>query len=1046
MYMTAKFVATVLLSVLTFTTQASAQLPDSLFERLKPRAIGPAVFGGRVTALAVYEKDPAIFYAGSASGGLLKTVNGGTTWEHLFDRQTSVSIGDVAINAKDPNVVWIGTGEANQRQSSSWGDGVYKSADGGKTWKHLGLRESHHIGRIVINPQDPNVVYVAALGHLWGPNPERGVFMTTDGGLTWQHTLKIDDETGVADIIMDPMDPKVLHAAAYQRRRTSWGFNGGGPGSAIYKSVDGGNTWRKLTNGIPAGDKGRIGFDISRTSNALYAIIEHQQGGIFRSEDKGESWTRISSFNAGRAGYYGQIRVDPNDERVIYIIGEALHVTEDGGKTVRDAGGRGVYRGQTRIWINPRNSRHLLLANMGGVWVSYDRALNWDHFTNYMIGQFYHLSVDMQQPYWIYGGTRDNSTWAGPSAVRDRVGIRNEDWIQIQGRDGLYTLVDPSDDNTVYTESQYGGIIRYDKKTGERKDIMPQPQPDEPPLRWNWTTPIEISPHDPKTIYIGANKVFKSTDRGETWTTISPDLTTQANRDTLKIMGVNGRDIMFSRDHGVVWFPTLTTLVESPRRAGLMYAGTDDGNVQVTRDAGRSWTNLTSRISSVPKMLVVSRITPSAVEEGTVYATFDGHRSNDFKPYVYASGDFGRTWRSITANLPTGSVYTIKEDPKNSNVLYVGTEFGVFVSIDRGGSWTRLASVPTVAIYDLVVHPRDGDMVLGTHGRSLLVLDDISPIQQLNSSVLASSSHLFDIRSATQLIPNETGWFVSDRFLAGQNPELGAYVNYYLKSSVSGPVSITISDAVGTVVRELTGSTSAGIHRVVWDLRSPPVGPATIGIYGNPTYANSGPFVLPGVYSVKLSAAGQEQTKTVRVLGDPLATITDADRKKLFDALTTATAMQSTATSAANAINQLEQQLRQVGELVRSNPNVSALVMTRIQNITKEVGDLRRNLVGGGGRRMGGDVGVPYSGEALPPTPVASSIRTLKSEMIGSQTAPTAIQLAQLAINMKELNDLVAKINATITTTMPTLYQQLAINNIRPTQGEPIKPIKPVER
>jgi photosystem II stability/assembly factor-like uncharacterized protein len=1055
MKITVRFLATGLLPILCLASSARAQLTESVLSHLEPRDIGPAVFGGRVTAFAVYEADPAIYYAGSASGGLLKTVNAGNTWENVFERQGSASIGDVVIDQRDPNIVWVGTGEANQRQSVPWGDGVYQSTDGGKTWKHLGLAESHHIGRIVLHPQDRNVAYVAAMGNLWGPNPERGVFMTTDGGLTWQHMLRLNDDTGVSDIVMDPTDPRILYAAAYQRRRSSWGFNGGGPGSAIYKTVDGGKTWRKLTNGIPAGDKGRIGFDVSRTTNAIYAIVEHRDGGIFRSADKGESWTKISSFNHARPGYYSRINVDPQDEQRIYVLGEDLHVSNDGGKTFPLDGARETTVHQ-RLWINPRNSRHMILGSGSGIWVTHDRGASWDHFNNYTIGQFYHISVDMQQPYWVYGGTRDNSTWGGPSAVRDRPGITNEDWIQMQGRDGLYTVVDPTDHNILYTEHQYGGIIRYDKRTGERKPIMPNPGPGEPRLRWNWSTPIVLSPHDPGTIFIGAQKVLKSTDRGQTWAAISPDLTTQTDRDTLRLMGVRGGDIAFTRYHGVVWFPTITTLAESRKRAGLMFAGTDDGNVQVTRDGGRSWTNLTSRIPGVPKMLVVSRLTPSAFDEGTVYATFDGHLSDDYEPHVYVSRDFGQTWRSIKAGLPSGSVNTITEDPKNPNLLYVGTEVGLFISIDRGANWTRFTPLPTIPVREIVVHPRDNDLVLGTHGRSIIIVDDIAPIQALNPTILASTSHLFDIRPATQFIPNESGWMVGGRDFAAPNPAFGAYVNYYLKAPVAEPVKVTISDAAGTVVRELTGPTSAGIHRVVWDLRTPPVGPVTTGLYGNPNYTNMGPLVIPGVYSVKFSAAGQEQTKTVRVLGDPLVTISDADRKRLFDALTAATAMQVTATAAGNAITQLTRQLQQVADLLKTSPNAPASVKTAVDRTTNQISELRRSLLGGvagaGARAGSGGVGAGgvgdygYAGERAPPEPLRDRIRSLKTELIGSQSLPTTSQFAELEGNLAELNNLVVKINATITTTMPSLYQQLAASNIRPPQGEPVKLVKPVER
>ena len=731
-------------AVLT-ATSAVAQVPEAIFDGISRREIGPAIMSGRVVDLAVSEDDPSIFYAASASGGLLKTVNGGATWENVFDSQATVSIGDVAINPTDPNVVWVGTGEANNRQSSSWGDGIYKSTDGGRTWTHRGLRESNHIGRIVIDPRDTDVVYVAAVGRLWGANKERGVFKTTDGGLTWQHALAIDEHTGAVDLIMDPANPKVLFAAAYQRRRTGWGFNGGGPGSGLYKTVDAGRTWRRIGGGLPTGDVGRIGLDIyRRNSNIVYAIVEHREGGIFRSEDKGETWSKVNSLNP-RPMYFSQIRIDPNEPQRIYVNGVTLFVSDDGGKTFTDDDSRGVHSDHHALWIDPRNSRHVINGNDGGVWVSRDRARTWEHLNNYPIGQFYNVDVDMQQPYHIYGGMQDNASWGGPSSVRDRQGIANEHWYQMLSCDGMFTVVDPSDGDTIYTNCQNGRIVRYSRRTGERKMIMPQPESGETPLRWNWTAPIVVSPHDKRTLFTAANKVFKSSDRGQTWSVVSPDLTNALDRDELVIMGVSGRDITVARNDGMSSFGNITALAESPRRAGLLYAGTDDGNVQVSRDGGASWGNRTSRFAGVPKLIYVSRLTPSAFAEGTVYAAFDGHRSDDFKPWVYVSTDFGETWRSIGNDLPVGSVYVIKEDPRNQDVLYVGTEFGLFVSIDRGAHWTRWKGMPTVAVYDLVVHPRDNDLILGTHGRSFIVLDDISPLQQLTPAVLAAASHVFDI-------------------------------------------------------------------------------------------------------------------------------------------------------------------------------------------------------------------------------------------------------------------------------------------------------------
>ncbi len=1029
----AKHLIPILLAVLFINLPARAQLPESLLGNLKPRAVGPAAMGGRTVDFAVFESDPAIFYAASASGGLLKTINAGNTWENVFDSQGSVSIGDVAIHPRDYNVIWVGTGEANNRQSSSWGDGIYKSTDGGRTWKYMGLRESRHIGRIVVDPVDSDIVYVAALGRLWGPNRERGVYKTTDGGLNWQQVLTINEDAGACDIAMDPANPKTLYAAAYQRRRSPWGFNGGGPHGGIYKTVDGGRTWRKLTQGLPTGDTGRIGLDIYRGNpDIVYAIIENEKGGVFRSDDKGESWTRLNALNP-RPMYYSQIRVDPTDEKRIYVLGTQLHVSDDGGKTFRDDGAPGVHLDHHALWIDPHNPRHLIDGNDGGIWVSRDRSASWEHLNNYPIGQFYHVSVDMQQPYWIYGGMQDNATWGGPSAVRDRVGIRNQDWIQMLACDGMYAVPDPTDHNTIYTNCQNGRIVRYDRATGERQAVMPQPSGDEASLRWNWTTPIVISPHDAKTLYTGANRVYKSADRGHTWTAVSPDLTTQTDRDELTLMGVAGKDIKLSKNDGMSSFGNITALAESPIRSGLIYAGTDDGNVHVTRNGGQNWENLTSRISGVPSKIYVSRLTPSAFDEGLVYLSFDGHRSDDFKPYVLMSADYGQTWRSLTANLPEGSVYTIKEDPKNRNLLYVGTEFGLFVSMNRNSGWTRWNSIPTVAVYDLVIHPRDNDLVLATHGRSFLVVDDISPFQQLSENILGSASHLFDMRPATQFIPNESAWFIGGREFTAPNPPLGAYINYYLGSPLKDPAKITITDSSGKTVRELEGPKEAGLHRVVWDLRTAPVAPSEPGFYGNVDFTNAGPFVLPGEYMVKFSA-GTELTKPVRVLGDPQAKISDSDRKQRLEVLMTVTGMQSAANSAETALNKLKEQLDEITERLKSYPKAPESVKAAMDKATKEVNDLRTQLLGSRDARREGGGDNP---------PLQRRINGLKTELVGSQSLPTTIQSTRQREYLKELNDLVARVNSTLQTTMPDLYKLLTANGIWPKLGDPIKPVTP---
>jgi len=881
-----------------------------------------------------------------------------------------------------------------------------------------------------------DIVYVAALGHLWGPNAERGVFMTRDGGVNWLHVLSIDNDTGAVDLAMDPANPKVLYAAAYQRRRSSFGFNGGGPGGGIYKTVDGGRTWNKLTRGLPEGDNGRIGLSIYRKNpDIVYAIVENREGGVFRSEDKGETWTRMNSVNP-RPMYYSQIRVDPNDEKRIYVLGTNIHVSDDGGKTFRDTGSRGVHLDHHAFWINPNNSRHLLTGTDGGIWLSRDRSDSWEHLNNYPIGQFYHVSVDMRQPYWIYGGMQDNASWGGPSAVRNRIGIRNDDWIQMLACDGMYILPDPNDPDTLYTNCQNGRIVRYDRKTGERKAVMPQPEDEETRLRWNWTSPIVISPHNSNTVFTAGNQVFKSTDRGHSWIAISRDLTSGTDRDELELMGVKIKDVSLSRNDGISSFGSVTVLNESALREGLIYAGTDDGKVHVTRDGGKNWEDVTSRIPGVPEMLYVSRLTPSGYDEGVVYATFDGHRSDDFESYVRMSSDYGQTWRSITSNLPIGSVYTIKEDIKNANLLYLGTEFGLFVSMDRGERWSRWASVPTVAVYDLVIHPRENDLVLATHGRSFLVIDDISPLQQLSDMVLASHGHLFDSRPGIQFIPNEDAWFVGGRQFSAPNPEPGAYLNYYLKSDLEKPVEISVADSAGTMVRELTGAHTAGFHRIVWDLRTDPVDEMGTGFYGNLDFTNSGPFVLPGEYGVTLQAGEDKINGTVKVLGDPLVDISDKDRKTRFATLVLVTGMQSTARKAGDAISKAADQLDEIEELLKEYPEAPEIVKKTLEGTKKEVIEVRAKLIGAGrGGRRGGAGGQPQ--------PVQRRINSLKGELIGSQSLPTAIQSTRAQQYLGRLNELVAEVNKVQETTMPTLYKQLADYKIWPTKGEKIDPVVP---
>jgi photosystem II stability/assembly factor-like uncharacterized protein len=647
----------------------------SAIDKLRFRDIGPATPSGRVDDLAVFEANPAIFYIATATGGLWKTVNNGTTLEQVFHSQTTSSIGDVAIAPNDPNLVWVGTGENNNRQSSSWGDGVYKSADGGRTWVNMGLKESKQIARVIVDPVDYDVVYVAALGNLWAGGGERGVYKTTDGGLTWTRILDAGQFAGATELVMDPSNNKVLYAATYQRLRSSWGFNGGGEASAIYKTTDAGRTWTKLTKGIPAGPLGRIGLDIYRKNpNVLYARIEHQtESGTYRSEDAGASWTKMSSVNP-RPMYFSQIRIDPQTDSRIYVLGVQLHVSDDAGKTFHNEGARQIHVDHHAMWINPNNPDHLMLGSDGGVGISYDRSKTYVYLNNLPVAQFYHVAFDNQFPYTVCGGLQDNNTWCGPSAVRNEWGIANDEWFIISGGDGFVGMIDPTNPRVMYAESQNGNMNRIDRLTNERTSIRPEPLPGEKPYRWNWDTPLILSPHDANTVYAAANHVFKSTDRGHSWRTISPDLTLQLDRDTLELMGVKGRDIRLAANDGISTFGTMTSVQESPVRRGVIWAGTDDGQVHVTRDDGGSWTNVTGKIPALPKWTYVARVEPSRKAEGTAYVAFDGHRLGDFGTYVYTTTDFGSTWSSIAGDLPKGEVArTISEDLKNPDVLYLGT-------------------------------------------------------------------------------------------------------------------------------------------------------------------------------------------------------------------------------------------------------------------------------------------------------------------------------------------------------------------------------------
>jgi len=833
---------TALLILLLWTAPTAAQPSgEALVRDLNWRSIGPANMSGRIVDIEALDNDFRFVLTASASGGVWLSKNAGTTWTPIFDEYGAASIGDVAVFQPDPDILWVGTGEANNRNSVAWGDGIYKSTDGGETFVNMGLKETHQIARVVTHPTDPDIVYVGAIGHLWGYSGDRGVFKTTNGGRTWERVLRPDDKTGCTDLVMDPSDPNVLYAAMYQRLRRPWRFDSGGPNGGIFKSTDGGRTWTKLTRGLPAGETGRIGLAVYRQDpRIVMALIEAEpnpdpddlgtpRSGIYRSEDGGRSWRYINAYN-NRPFYYSQIRINPVDDQRVYLLTTGYMMSYDGGQSFERAS-TGIHGDYHAMWLDPGEKDRYYIGTDGGVSLTHDHNNSYIFFDTIPVSQFYMVGMDMRDPYWVYGGLQDNGTWSGPSNSRDSRGILTDHWFSIGGGDGFHAQVDPTDWRTVYVESQGGSISRRDALTRGGGGIRPSQRNtvnwDEyatpgvmlaqqeagwgnNPFRFNWSSPIVLSPHNPRTVFFGGNVLFKSVDRGETWRIISPDLSTH---DPVKMRRDSGgltRDVTGAENHC-----TISTVAESPLRPGLIWAGTDDGNVQLTRDGGVNWTNVRGNIPGVPEGIWVSRVEASRFAEGTCYVTFEGHRSDEFTPWIFRTEDYGQTWVKLTNGIPDGHcVYVIEEDPQNPDLLFAGTEFALFVSVDRGAHWFRMMNgLPTVAVHDIVVHPRDRDLVAGTHGRGIYILDDITPLEQLTAEVQAAEAWLFEPRTATQWLNINRGGSRGSLWFAGENPDDEAALAFWMNSA--GPVTLTLSDPTGTMQRRVRLEAEPGI--TVWD-------------------------------------------------------------------------------------------------------------------------------------------------------------------------------------------------------------------------------------
>ena len=865
------------------------------------RNLGPAVTSGRVGDIAVDPRKPDTWYVAVASGGVWKTVNAGTTWTPIFDKETSFSIGCVTVDPHDSNVIWVGTGENNSQRSVAYGDGVYRSLDGGLHWENMGLKASEHIAKIVVDPRNSQVVYVAAQGPLWKEGGERGLYRTTDGGRSWKAVLTVDAHTGVTDLVLDPRNPEVLYAATYQRRRHVWGMLDGGPGCGIQKSLDGGQTWTRLKEGLPKDDMGRIGLAIPEGEpDTVYATIEaaNKAGGFFRSTNGGQTWERRNEIVSGAAQYYQELFCDPKDPKRVYSMDTWMQVTEDGGKTWKRVGETSKHVDNHALWIDPANTDHLVSGCDGGVYESRDRGATWAFKANLPVIQYYRVTVDNSRPFYnVYGGTQDNYSMGGPSRTRTLHGSTGMDWFMTQGGDGFYSQVDPDDPNTIYAESQYGGLTRYDRRTGERVELQPQPAPGEAPYRWNWDAPLMLSPHNGKRLYFAAQKLFRSEDRGDSWKAVSPDLTRQIDRSRLKIMDKVWSVDGVARNTSTSFFGNIVSLNESPKVEGLLYVGTDDGLLQVSDDGGKAWRKV-ERFPGVPDQTYVSCLSASPHQADTVYAAFDNHKAGDFRPYLLRSRDRGRTWESIAAGLPErGSVYTVREDPAREGLLFAGTEFGLSFSLDAGKTWSKFTDLPPIAVKDLAIQTREGDLVLATFGRGFYILDDLTALREARPEQLEEKAHLFGLRPALAYVPSVPlggpgKSFQGDSLYLSPNPPFGANFTYHVKvepktrkkqrqeqekealkggqdpaipnwealraeeREAAPALVLTISAADGTVVRRLATKAESGLHRLAWDLRLQSPAPIKLKEAGERDpwdYGAHGALAVPGRYQASLA-------------------------------------------------------------------------------------------------------------------------------------------------------------------------------------------------
>lgn len=899
------------------------KLDSNIFGEIKARAIGPAVMSGRISAIDVVNSDKNIMYIGTAGGGVWKSKSGGVTFSPVFDDETQ-SIGAIKIDQSNPQTVWVGTGEHCVRNSTSVGTGLYKTTDAGETWEHMGLENSERISAIVIDSQNSDVVYVGVLGHLWNANEERGVYKTSDGGKTWELVLKVDENTGCASLAIDPQDPSILYAGMWQFRRKAYTFTSGGPGSNLYKSIDAGKNWEILRNGFPEGDLGRITVAVAPPRpNVVYAVVEAKKNALYRSDDLGIHWREMNSSQAVsmRPFYFGHLLVDPKDHNRVYKPGFSFSVSHDGGKSfgnpLTSPQGGSVHPDHHAIWVNPDETRHILVGTDGGVYESHDRGQTWRFFENLPVSQFYRVSYDMERPYHVYGGLQDNGSWSGPSSSPG--GISNKDWDNLGGGDGFYVFPDPADSDIIYLESQGGNIVRRHKSTDEAKGIKPFPKQGEEKYRFNWNAPIAFSPTRPGVLYIGSQYVLRSMDRGESWQTLSPDLTTDdPEKQKQSESGGLTVDNSTAENHCTIY-----TISESPKDAKVVWAGTDDGNLHVTTDDGVSWSNVVSHIEGLPANTWCSDVEASLYDRAAAYAVFDGHRNGDKKAYVFKTTDFGKTWQSLATDNIEGYTLDICQDPVNSELLFLGTEFGLYITLDGGKQWVHFNNdLPKVGIREIKIHPREADVILATHGRGLFIIDDITPLRQLQKEMLTQNVALFE--SPPTLLKVRTGRqeFNGNAQFVAQNPSETVNITYYLKKRhIFGDMRLEIYDEAGTLIKTLAGGKRKGINRVQWPmrLRPPRVPRANNLAFG----ALLGPMAKPGTYTAKLIKGKETYETTLRLETDPHYAHSESDRKLQHDTVMKLYHMQEHLAYIAKAVTDARDDAKKVAEKLKKGDKLA---------------------------------------------------------------------------------------------------------------------------